>query len=91
MEQKQAYCQIKKKHCQVFKAGHTSKYVDKGEYYLGIEYRIFNSGALDIHDLRSGKGIEILETEERFDIRKIHKSNKNVLLFLKNPKLLADF
>ncbi|AZP91631.1 MULTISPECIES: hypothetical protein [Enterococcus] len=91
MEQKEVYCQIKKKHCQVFKAGHTSKFVDKGEYYLGIEYRIFNSGAVDIHNLRSGKGIEILETGELFDVRKIHKSKKNVLLFLKKPELLLNF
>lgn len=91
MEQKESYCVVRKNHCKLYKAGHTSSLIDKGDYYLAIGYPIFNSGALDIHELRSGKGIQILETKKRYDISKIHKSKKNVRLFLSDPKQLLDF
>jgi len=91
MELKESYCLVRKRHCKLYKAGHTSSFIDKGDYYIAIGYPIFNSGAVDIHELRSGKGIQILETENRYDILKIHKSKKNVRIFLCDPKQLLDF
>lgn len=72
-------------------AGHTSEHVDQGELYIGIEYRYFNSGALDIHKLRSAEGIELMGSGKRYDVAKIFKSKKNVLLFVRDPKQLLDF
>ena len=91
MEQETTYFLVEKKHCQIYVAGTTNKYIDKGERFLMIEYRYFNRGVYDISDLREATGIEIVETGQRYPLKKINKSQKNFLLYFKNPELLLQF
>jgi hypothetical protein len=91
MEQNEFYYKVRKKHCQIEMAGHTNEYIDKGNLFIAIEYRFFNSGAIDIHALRAARGIEIHGSGKRYNISKIYKSRKHIFLFLENPELLLEF